>query len=231
MSLPGPALRRTGAAVLLLVLSACGQDVVDPGKAAAIAPGKTDAGTDDDCDDIAMARALPAATIIAGRPLAWTQCSVQEVVASYGEEDADGNGDDSCRIEIADSRYPIPESARALGMQETLENTRGLIREMARANIEMLAESRKSLEGDPVMLRVRGGPAALPVVGSTSSGDAYAISVPASADAEPGSEPLLSVLKDRYVLTIECDAPVRDHDQALALYAPYLGALDLGVLP
>ncbi|GAB3333772.1 hypothetical protein [Marilutibacter aestuarii] len=229
MSRPRAALLGAGAAVLLLVLAGCGQDGVDPGKAAATGPVET--GADDDCRAIAMARALPAATMIAGRPLAWTQCSVQEVVASYGKEDADGNGDDSCRIEISDSRYPIPESARALGMQETLENTRELIREMARANVEMLVESRKALEAEPVMLRVRGGPSTLPVVGSTATGDAYVISVPASADVEVGNEPLLSLVNDRYVLTIECDAPVRDHDQALALYAPYVRALNLGVLP
>ena len=48
---------------------------------------------------------------------------------------------------------------------------------------------------------------------------------------EPGSESLLAVINDRYALTIQCTEPVLDHDQADAMYRPYINALQLGNLP
>ncbi len=206
---------------LLFALTACGLPEETDGPDPLVADG---------CDRIQMAEALPDATTLSGRPLLWRDCSPQEVTVQYGNADAEGYSEDECSIEIFDSRYEVPEGAKAMGMHEMLENSKGMLLDMARINVEMLVESRREIEKMPVMLELRGGRDYLPVVDRTRTGDPYVIAVPAK-DETPGTEALLSVVKDRYVLTIECQEPVTGHDQAMALYAPFLGSLNLGILP
>lgn len=199
----------------VLLLGACGQST-DTG-------GTADAG-DDGCDTIPMARALPPVDVISGKQLAWRQCSDVEVVAFYGPEDT------GCEVHIADLQFENPPGSAAVGAAAMFEQARAASMAMARISVETVVEGRRSMENDPQILAVFGGPAHLPVVDRTATGDTYVVLVP-PAQAGPSQQPLLSVLRDRYSLRIECPDLVGTHDEARALYGPWLAATRLDLLP
>lgn len=213
-------------ASLVHVLGTCGLLAL-----AGCTPGDvSEAVVDDSCEAIPFAAALPSVGSIGTKPLIWKQCGPAEVSARYGHEDPETGEGDHCTIDIADARFQTPGAATAVGAGGAFEHGKSLILAFSRMNVEMLVEARKGLLAEPVMLDLRGGPTTLPVVGQLASGDTYAIPVPDKQE-EPGSEILMAVIKDRYALTIQCTEPVIDHDQAEALYRPYLAALQLGKLP
>lgn len=188
------------------------------------------AEVDDECDDNPIVAAFPGTAAIATEPLLWMECSAVEVSARYGQEDPDTGEGEHCTIGIHDAGPSLPDDIGGKGMDEMLLNTRQAILAMARFDVEVLVESRALILSEPVMLEVYGGPNHLPVAGKTRTGDDYAITVPGRG-GEPSPQILMSVIRDRYVLEIECTHPVANHDEARDLYAPYLGVLSLGALP
>ncbi|MGQ4583306.1 hypothetical protein [Lysobacter sp. F60174L2] len=192
-------------------------------------PG-VEAEIDDACGEIPFAAALPSLEAIGSRPLLWKQCGVVEVSARYGQEDPETGDGDHCTININDTRFQTPDGAASVGADDAFEHGKSLMLGFSKMNVEMLVGARKGYLEEPVLLNARGGPSTLPVVGQLSNGDTYAIPVPAKQE-EPGSESLLAVINDRYALTIQCTEPVLDHDQADAMYRPYINALQLGNLP
>lgn len=200
---------------MLLLLGACGQS--------ADTDDTVDAG-DDGCSTIPMARALPPVDVISGKQLAWRQCSEVEVVAFYGPEDT------GCEIHIADLQFENPPGSATVGAGAMFEQARAASMAMARISVEAVVEGRKSMESDPQIMAVFGGPPQLPVVDRTATGDTYVVLVP-PVQTGPSQQPLLSVLRDRYSLRIECPDLVGTHDEARALYAPWLAATRLELLP
>ena len=191
---------------------------------------EVEADIGDACDRIPFAAALPSVEVIGSRPLLWKECGVAEVSARYGQEDPETGDGDHCTIEIADTRFETPDGAAAVGAVGAFDHGKSLMLNFSKVNVEMLVKSREGILNEPILLNMRGGPPTLPVVGQLANGDTYAIPVPASQE-EPGSDPLLAVINDRYALTIECTDPVLNHDQAEAMYRPYAAALQLDKLP
>ena len=200
------------------------------GLALAACTPEVEAEIDDACGEIPFAAALPSLEAVGGRPLLWKQCGTVEVSARYGQEDPETGDGDHCTIDINDTRFQTPEGAATVGADGAFEHGKSLMLGFSKMNVEMLVGSRKAYLEEPMLLDARGGPTTLPVVGQLSNGDTYAIAVPATGE-EPGSESLLAVINDRYALTIRCTEPVLNHDQADAMYRPYVNALQLDKLP
>ncbi|MCD9027689.1 hypothetical protein LDO26_05640 [Luteimonas sp. BDR2-5] len=211
-------IRSLRAAPLALLLAACGVD-----------GNGTAAETGEACAGIPLAAVLPADQVIGTRQLLWRDCSVRTVRARYGQEDADGGGD-HCTLRIDDTGAETPAATQALGMGDAVAHVDSLTLNVTRMNVDMLVGAREGYLQEPMLLGARGGPSTLPVVERLSSGDTYAIAVPASGQT-PAPEPLQAVVGGRYVLGIACTEPVRDHDHAASLYRPYATALQLDRLP
>lgn len=208
------------AAATLALLAGCGTDT----------PSQEEAG-DDGCADVALAAALPANRAIGARPLLWKQCSADKVSARYGKEDLDtGVGDDHCTITLVDTRVAPSAGASAMGLDKSLDQAGSLALGVTRMNVEIIVETEKKLRADPQLLAMQGGPPTLPVVGRLGTGDPYGVWVPTAQD-DPAPQSLIAVIGDRYTLDIECTEPVRNHDHAKHMYAPYVKALNLGALP
>ncbi|MBB1088920.1 hypothetical protein H4F99_10500 [Lysobacter sp. SG-8] len=188
------------------------------------------AEVDDECDDNPIAAAFPDTPAIATEPLLWMQCSAVEVSARYGQEDPDTGEGEHCTISIHDTGASLPDDILGMGTDEMVLHAREGMLAFAHFNVDALVEYRAYTLQDPVLLHEYGGPDHLPVVGKTRTGDDYGITVPLR-DEEPAPQALISVIRDRHVLEIECTHPVANHDEARDLYAPYLGVLSLGALP
>lgn len=182
----------------------------------------------DTCDGVALAQVLPGARSVAGHPLVSMDCSDIGVAAFYGTQ----NGDEQlgCSINLADTDFRDPQGSAALGMDGLFKQNRHLLKEMFKANVAIIAEARSMYEREPIALEARGGPSTLPVVATMPTGETWVVNVP-DKYSEPTVSPLMSQLKNRYNLTVECSESVRTHDHAQTLYAPWAGALNLRALP
>lgn len=183
---------------------------------------------DDGCKDVALAQALPDRSEIASKQLVWKRCSELQVNACYGEDRDCSRTANHCEISLHDSSVGVDRGVESSG--GIVEHGQSLILGFSRFNVDALVSTHERLLEMPQMLALRGGPPTLPVIGETTTGDAYGIQVPA-ASASPQRGGLISVIADRYVLEIKCSEPIRDHDHAKIIYEPFLGALRLGELP
>lgn len=213
--------RFAGALGIALCLSLAGCGGSDTGAIAEV---------DDACTDNPLAPALPDAAEIASKPFAWRQCLGAQVSACYSREENCSSATDRCLITLHDAKHGMRADVGSGAAVTPHEHGQALILGFSEMNVAMLVGTHDSLLEIPVLLEQIGGPPHLPVVDTTASGDTYAIPVP-SADQQPRQGDLVSVIADRYALTIECAEPIRDNAHARAIYGPFLGALRLSELP
>lgn len=170
------------------------------------------AGLEGACRNHALVKALPVRTTINGLPFAGWECTPDTVSASYGIK-----GGKRVDIILSDTRSPTQSSGQ-----------------MTKSNVQTLIATRKSLEAQPAMLALIGGPDYLPVIESSPTGDPLAINIsPKGTQVAPGVEALL---KDRYVLSVQArDRAGSFNDlsgpRAQALYDPFLQKMHLELLP
>lgn len=185
---------------------------------------------DDECTGNPLAPALPDESNIASKSFAWRQCLGAQVSACYSNEDSCSGAADRCLITLHDALHGMRADVGSGTEVSPHEHSQGLILGFSKMNVEMLVGTHDSLLTMPVFVEQMGGPDHLPVVGTTASGDTFAIPVP-SAHQGPRQGDLMSVIADRYALTIECSEPIRNNPHARRIYEPFLGALRLAELP
>lgn len=185
---------------------------------------------DDGCTGNPLAPALPDARHIASKAFAWRQCLGAQVSACYSNEDNCSAAADRCLITLHDALHGMRADVGSGAEVTPHEHSQGLILGFSKMNVEMIVGTHDSLLAMPEFLAQMGGPDHLPVVDTTASGDTYVIPVPSARQGARQGD-LMSVIGERYALTIECSEPIRDNPHGRRIYEPFLGALQLAELP
>ncbi|MFS0789614.1 hypothetical protein ABC306_08145 [Brevundimonas sp. 2P05AA] len=176
-----------------------------------------------ECENHPLLAAMPTAQTIAGKPLTEIDCQAFSVSMTYGEPGT------STEILLIDSKAPVPEESGPLsgliaGAQETAYKS-------AVAAVEITKGGRELALSSPTALASIGGENYLSVVMDGPTGEVAVIGIESMASGGDVNS-LISVLKDRYGLTIHIE---QDHlsgaAAARAAYQPYLSAMRLNALP
>jgi hypothetical protein len=176
-----------------------------------------------ECENHPLLAAMPTAQTIAGKPLTEIDCQAFSVSMTYGEPGT------STEILLIDSKASVPEESGPLsgliaGAQETAYKS-------AVAAVEITRGERELALSSPTALASIGGENYLSVVMDGPTGEVAVIGIE-SMDSGGDVDSLISVLKDRYGLTIHIE---QDHlsgaAAARAAYQPYLSAMRLNALP
>ena len=176
-----------------------------------------------ECENHPLLAAMPTAQTIAGKPLTEIDCQAFSVSMTYGEPGT------STEILLIDSKAPVPEESGPLsgliaGAQETAYKS-------AVAAVEITKGGRELALSSPTALASIGGENYLSIVMDGPTGEVAVIGIE-SVDSGGDVDSLISVLKDRYGLTIHIE---QDHlsgaAAARAAYQPYLSAMRLNALP
>ncbi|MFS0711996.1 hypothetical protein [Brevundimonas phoenicis] len=176
-----------------------------------------------ECENHPLLAAMPTAQTIAGKPLTEIDCQAFSVSMTYGEPGT------STEILLIDSKAPVPEESGPLsgliaGAQETAYKS-------AVAAVEITKGGRELALSSPTALASIGGENYLSVVMDGPTGEVAVIGIESMASGGD-VDSLISVLKDRYGLTIHIE---QDHlsgaAAARAAYQPYLSAMRLNALP
>lgn len=176
-----------------------------------------------ECENHPLLAAMPTAQTIAGKPLTEIDCQAFSVSMTYGEPGT------STEILLIDSKAPVPEESGPLsGLIASAQET---AYKSAVAAVEITKGGRELALSSPTALASIGGENYLSVVMDGPTGEVAVIGIE-SMDSGGDVDSLISVLKDRYGLTIHIE---QDHlsgaAAARAAYQPYLSAMRLNALP
>lgn len=176
-----------------------------------------------ECENHPLLAAMPTAQTIAGKPLTEIDCQAFSVSMTYGEPGT------STEILLIDSKAPVPEESGPLsGLIASAQET---AYKSAVAAVEITKGGRELALSSPTALASIGGENYLSIVMDGPTGEVAVIGIE-SMDSGGDVDSLVSVLKDRYGLTIHIE---QDHlsgaAAARAAYQPYLSAMRLNALP